>query len=633
MAIRIRRIIAPVTALSPPNAFRPSTPKLASFLLLFAVLAGVSQIDVPSASLGVKGDEATYVSMALSVAYDFDLKFTAADLERFWAVYRAGPEGIFLKRGRRLTIEWVGALPRLRAVPRPADAGLEYGKALLYPVVAAPFIRAFGLPGLLMLNVLLLALVIWCGALFAAARGAGPAGAFFAFAFVLASVTPVYVVWLTPEIFNFTLVFVAYFLWMYKDAPGATAPRWVLGSGSDAVAALLLGCATFSKPPNALLILPIVTIAAARKRWGRMVLVGFAFAAGSAGLFGVTGLISGDMNYQGGDRRTFYGRYPYSDPAASFATLGTAMATDESEAEDLLAPDVFWPAFRHNIVYFFLGRDAGLIPYFFPGLVMVALWLARRKWRDPAVVLALAVLVASAIVLLALAPNSWSGGGGPPGNRYFLSLYPVMFFAAPATATFWPAVAAWVGGMVFVAPLLLNPFAASKFTWRAVDTPALRLLPIELTMVDDLPVRLSGSRGRVPFGQTPDVLLYFMDENAWTPEGHGVWVAGRATAEIIVRADRPLDRLRIVWRSPIRNNVRASIAGRTTGFDLEPGAEAISWLQLGPGVTYIHDSHAYVLRLRTSAGFVPILAQPGSADTRFLGAFAELTFFDKRPSP
>jgi hypothetical protein len=47
-------------------------------------------------------------------------------------------------------------------------------------------------------------------------------------------------------------------------------------------------------------------------------------------------------------------------------------------------------------------------------------------------------------------------------------------------------------------------------------------------------------------------------------------------------------------------------------------------------VTYTHGSRAYVLRLRTTAGFVPADVEPGSTDRRFLGAFADLTFFDER---
>ena len=38
--------------------------------------------------------------------------------------------------------------------------------------------------------------------------------------FLFASVAPVYFVWLAPELFNFSLVLYAFFLCVYKRAPG-----------------------------------------------------------------------------------------------------------------------------------------------------------------------------------------------------------------------------------------------------------------------------------------------------------------------------------------------------------------------------------------------------------------------------
>jgi hypothetical protein len=303
----------------------------------------------------------------------------------------------------------------------------------------------------------------------------------------------------------------------------------------------------------------------------------------------------------------------------TFGALGVTMATNDTDSDNVLAPDVLWPMLRRNVVYFVTGRDAGLLPYFFPGLLAVGLWLARPSRRDPRRLLAAVTLALSVVVLLVLAPFSWGGGGGPPGNRYFLSLYPVLFFLAPAIGRA-GAIAAWLGGMTFVAPWLMAPFTASKFPWRFVETPALRLLPIELTMVDDLPIRLS-ERGRIPFGSDPEVLLYFMDTRA-----SGVWVHARGTAEIVVRADHPLQTLTIVWRSPIPNHVTASIAGHSTSADLLPGQEVTSRLPVGPGVTYTLGTQGYVLRLRAERGFLPSLVDPGSKDSRLLGAFAELRF-------
>ena len=103
---------------------------------------------------------------------------------------------------------------------------------------------------------------------------------------------------------------------------------------------------------------------------------------------------------------------------------------------------------------------------------------------------------ASALVLLLFAPYSWSGGGGPPGNRYFLSVYPAMFFLMPPLGSAAPALLAWLGGALFTAKILVNPFASAKFTWQITERGFARRLPVELTMAPDLPVMLDTSDPR-----------------------------------------------------------------------------------------------------------------------------------------
>jgi len=67
-------------------------------------------IDVPRLAGKVKGDEATYVAMTLSLAHDGDLRYEPKDLARFQQVYRQGPSGVFLKRTHtvspRLQLGW-----------------------------------------------------------------------------------------------------------------------------------------------------------------------------------------------------------------------------------------------------------------------------------------------------------------------------------------------------------------------------------------------------------------------------------------------------------------------------------------------------------------------------------------------
>ncbi len=74
---------------------------------------------------------------------------------------------------------------------------------------------------------------------------------------------------------------------------------------------------------------------------------------------------------------------------------------------------------------------------------------------------------------------------------------------------------AWIGGALFTAKMLVNPFYAAKNPQLIAERGFVRRLPVELTMANDLPVMLDSARAHVWFS---DVMLYFLDEHAHTPE-------------------------------------------------------------------------------------------------------------------
>ena len=46
-------------------------------------------------------------------------------------------------------------------------------------------------------------------------------------------------------------------------------------------------------------------------------------------------------------------------------------------------------------------------------------------------------------------------------------------------------------------------------------------------MANDLPLALAQPRrARIPYGENPTMLLYFLDRNAFPPEQSGMWVSG-----------------------------------------------------------------------------------------------------------
>src|SRR5262249_33301389 len=367
--------------------------------------------------------------------------------------------------------------------------------------------------GMLALNVLLMAAAAACAYTFLAARSRPAVALLFTLAFLFASCVPIYLVFLAPEIFNFTLVTVAYFLWLYKEvAPERVAP-FFRGGGSDFLAAALLGVATYSKPSHAPLVAPLVLWAWWRRKYAHGLTVGIASIATAALLFGINAATTGEFNYQGGDRRTFYTTFPFDGSRENVWAAAGQHSTNDSDSESIFKD--FGNRFAHNVEYFLIGRHFGFVPYFFPGVVAILMWLVSAERSRPWRILTFGAVVASVIALLVFAPYTWSGGGGPPGNRYFMSLYPTLLFVTPPMTMAAPAMLAWMGGALFTAKMLVSPFIIAKSPSQLTERGFARRLPVEVTMANDLPVALEGLRAHYWYS---DVLLYFLDEHAYLPE-------------------------------------------------------------------------------------------------------------------
>ena len=615
-------------------------PAALAFVLFVIAVSVARSVDVPRAGYGIKSDEATYVAMALSLAYDGNLSYERQDFERFAGLYRSGPEGIFLKRGRELRLRVGTPFPFVHPVGRfdPDPERLYFGKSLAYSVFGSPFVRAYGLNGLLLFHVLLLTAVGICGYLFLCARSSPLVATVFTTAFLGATVVPVYGVFLMPEVFNLALVFVAYFLWLYKEVrtPAVTAEgtrAWWSRHRTDVAAAILLGVATYSKPiPNAVLVAPLVLLAWSRRRWAWGTVLGATAVLMTVALFGLTAAISGEFNYQGGQRKTFYGTFPFDAPEATWEARGGSVVTDGSAAAEVLTSRELPWRFARNVEYFLVGRHFGLVPYYFPGIVAIVAWLLSSARRDTWRRLIFGAFVAASTGLLLVLPFTWSGGGGPPGNRYLLSAYPVLFFLVPPMRS--PAVGllAWVGGALFTAKMLVAPFESAKFTWLAAERGLLRRLPVELPMAQDLPVMLAQPlRGRVRYGHDPFLLLYFLDQNAFPPEPSGMWVSGSGRAEIIVRAVDPMDYLAVEAESPIHTVLTMSMGRGEIRADLEPG-RVVRFEVPAAGVPGA-SGYAYLMRVQSTEGFVPHARDPRSPDYRNLSAQLRFRPVSRDPGP
>jgi hypothetical protein len=586
------------------------------------------------------GDAATYHAMARSLAEDFDLRYEARDVFRVRREFKSGPQGLFLKRSSGgLRLDAADGFPWVSRVPRE-EPRLYYAKAFVYPLAAAPFVRLFGTRGLLLVNALVFTLALWLGYDERRRRGNDPLRSLVLVLVVfLATVAPLYLLWPTPEMFGLGL---------------ATAGLAATSLGRPWLAAVLFGVAVYLKPPNLFLALPLgvapLLPAEGERLLGPQLRAGVleslkrgaVLGVTAFALYGLNAVFTGEMNYQGGERKTFYGRFPLEEHDVTFDNSGFWMTTEnlgplvEGKDEDkqtartgpLRAPEEVRASFLRNLGYFWVGRFGGVLPYFAPafGAVLAFLVLGprtRRGW------VAFAALAVSMLFYIWVIPDNWYGGGGTVGNRYFLSLLPLTLFLVPRGRV-WPVAAFGLAvGAPFVAPLLFSPISHSLHPGRHATAGFYRFLPPELTMLNDLSVFTEPWRKKRPYGFTGDphgsrpadadaYHLYFMDDGTHGKETvgtqEGFRLRGGARAEIVLRAFDILAVKRVILRMTAGSGgdeVEARLGRSTAVASLAPGQGTEVSLEAGKGFRY-YDTYLYVLRLRSR--------RPASAE----GTFVEL---------
>ncbi|HVO09964.1 MAG TPA: hypothetical protein VMX54_04345 [Vicinamibacteria bacterium] len=592
-----------------------------------ALLVG-ALVDVPKLSDGAFwSDAASYHAMAGSLAFDHDLEFRPEDLARIRASHPAGPEGVFLKR----------------VADRAGGTRLVYAKPFLYPTAAAPLVRLLGVDrGLLLLNALVFVAALWLGYGIlreAFADGLAAAGVLAVF---LGGITPVYLLWETPEIFYLGLVTLGLFLWRRG--------RWL-------AAAVVLGAAAYGKPTNAALALPLMLepllagATGAAPGWRSRLLAASGRAAAVAAVvacgYGLNWAATGELNYQGGERKTFYDRYP-GEAATTFDNAGVWMTTnhlgplitgrDEESRSDRVAPPrtsaELRQSFALNLLLFWIGRFSGVLPYF-PGVALAALLFLLVGPRGRAGWLALVALVASWIGYLLMIPDNWYGGGGTLGNRYFLNLVPLGLLLLPRGRTAWAALAALPLAAALLGPMSLAPVYHSLRPGEHATAAAFRVLPAELTMLGDLSVFTDVWRRHRPYnlpggdparrapGDPPPYYLWFLDDGTYGQESsfgeEGFWLRGGQQAEVVVQALAPATRLRLLVRAgPAGDIVTVRLGRDRQRAVLRPlEAQALVFEPRDAPVGY-YGTQLYPLRLGSRFGAAT------ASDRRRLGSFVTL---------
>lgn len=227
---------------------RPIVIRIIFFMFLFALGA--------SLFLNIRGlqknflfaDEATYYMLTQSIAQDGDIEYTRRDLIRYYQSFNAGPLGLFLKKGK--------------------DDKIYFAKSFAHSLFAAPFAKFLGCNGILVFHSLLFFLLLYLGYVYFSTANPPAFSLAIVFTFFFASVAMVYFLWLSPDFLNLFLVFCVLFLWLYKYQASrrpqqspvlpARLHHFFLSPRSDFLAAGLAAVAVFSKPPNIVVMGPLV---------------------------------------------------------------------------------------------------------------------------------------------------------------------------------------------------------------------------------------------------------------------------------------------------------------------------------------------------------------------------------------
>lgn len=421
------------------------------------------------------GDEATYLMQAESLAWDLDVLYTPGDYRRFVDGWQLPPQGLILQSG-------------------DGGATITFGKPVFYAAYVAPFLRLAPQRGPFIANALLLIAAAWLAAS-VLARRIGPWAHLWVASLVFASVAFASTFWMHADLFLMCLSALAFSLLFDLRWRAQGLGPWQVSWRCLAIGALL-AAVVFSRPLYVpLLVVAMVLLPRSRRRHVLLTLAGAALLLTSSAA--LQQHLTDTWTPYGGLRSGFYEHTGF--PAVDFAVqqwtdsvkeMGNAAARtplqtlrDRQQPPSLLA----W-----NSLYFLVGRHVGILAYFLP--VLLALWATGQWLTQPhgdetgpssgahwSLLLAVAVAVG---LFLWSRPYNFYGGGGSLANRYFLPLFPALWFLPTRRIRLVEVVAVTALASLFMWPLWQSPrlFPISKQgDYRYVSPVAQHLLPFETT--------------------------------------------------------------------------------------------------------------------------------------------------------
>jgi hypothetical protein len=539
-----------------------STANVAWTVLLLVAVLGPLGFPVHGLPAALKGDEPGYYLLALSLWHDRDARVEEdRDL-------------------RRLFIEFPERTHNLWLVSPDDFATVYFGVPFLYPLLAAPAAGLAGARGMIALNGALFVALLWMGWSYLRRFNPDARAALYAGAFFTLSPALVYVFWLQGELLNMACLAGAFFLVLSRGEEEPAGP-WI----GPAISGALLACVVYSRPTIALLGLPLLW--AVGRRGGRR--ASTLFSAGvlvaALALAGVSALLVGEPWVYGGVSRK---PFDISSPIGYLERMAPAAAPWQTKAEpwtldhlrELVVPwRVHWPRLPREVLYFFLGRHLGLLPYMPFAVISTLIWVLgprRERWR----LLLLLCTLAAGLLWVVYLPANWRGGGPSFGNRIFCSAYPAFLFLVTAVRPLWTVPLGAAATALFLGAGLLSaaqPLGGEPNDQRHTLGAPFRLLPRE--------IELSGVTGYehvyhsgASFSAHKDRMLAAEDE---------LWIRGGLAVELWMITGEPLEGAVFRLRSLAPGNelelcLEGACESVTSGAQTAPSGERFE-ITLTPG--------------------------------------------------
>lgn len=537
---------------------------------------------------GFFSDEASYFSITQSLVHDFDLKYTPQDSKRITKDFPAGPVGLHLKRAE--------------------DGEIYYAKSFAYPMAAAPFFALFGVRGFLLFNGLMIFFAIFMAYHLLARFHPSKNSLSFALIFVLASVVPVYLWWMTADLFNFFTMFTGLFFFFYPfKRPGLFY-----------LSGVFFSFAVFSKPWIAVAISIIYLVLIFRKQWKKFVILSLISIAVFGGFvffyYAQTGTISYKL-YQGGERRQFSPLVLYQHPGVTFED-GILMSFDNYWDRIYLSPRII----ANNLFYFLFGRFTGMFIYFASAFFILVLFFFQRK--EPEDWFVLAAILAGSLMFLVLAADNYFGGSGSVGNRYFFTVFPIFFFLGFKNRIFKFSIVPVIISLVLLSGVYLDSHYHSTTPRLAGISYPINLFPPEKTQYLSLPT----NENHRAFGQRIHVgdktyQIFFLNDNFHTIENNAFWSKADNKTELFLVTTEKVKTFEVTLVTKKENNtVYFSIENRSRHLKLNPGKSYTVNFKHIHGLQMNKNRFIYHVKIKSSRSYTGYMDNPQQdPDRRELG--------------